>query len=312
MTRPRALYLALVLLLAFPGVAGAQADGLVRLALTAHAPEPFFFVQMADAQFGMFTGDKGFARETELYEKAIAEVNRLRPAFVVNCGDLVNKPGDRKQIAELLRITRKLDRRIKMHWVAGNHDVGNVPTAATLKSYRKTFGPDRYVFRYRGTHGIVINSCICQRPEKVEKEWKKELAFLERSLKKATRAKARHKLVFCHHPLFLAQADEKDNYFNIPQVRRRRLLDLLKKHDVEAVFSGHYHRNAGGKDGRLEMVVTGPIGKPLGKDPSGFRIVRVYPDRIEHSYHGLDAMPEAVVLEPVEKPAQKNGEPSSR
>ncbi len=305
MARPRRLCL-VVLLLAIPSIADAQAVRLDRRAIATQPPEPappkpFFFVQMADPQFGMFTGDKGFAKETELYEKAIAAVNRLLPAFVVNCGDLVNKPGDPKQIAELLRITAKLDKRVKMHWVAGNHDVGNVPTAATLKTYRKIFGPDRYVFRHGSTHCIVINSCICQRPEKVKTEWKKEIRFLKKALAAATRKKAAHKLIFCHHPLFLEQAGEKDNYFNIPLVRRKLLLDLLKKHGVEAIFSGHYHRNAGGKDGKLEMVVTGPVGKPLGKDPSGFRIVRVYPDRVEHSYHGLDAMPKVVVLEPGKK-----------
>ena len=57
------------------------------------------FFQMADTQFGFFNANKEFSRETVNMEKAIAESNRLKPAFVVICGDLVNKPGDLAQIA---------------------------------------------------------------------------------------------------------------------------------------------------------------------------------------------------------------------
>jgi len=52
------------------------------------AAEPFFFIQLSDPQFGMFTTNKEFA------QFAVATVNRLRPAFVVITGDLVNQPGD--------------------------------------------------------------------------------------------------------------------------------------------------------------------------------------------------------------------------
>ena len=271
-------------------------DDTLRSPEKTDASRPFFFVQMADPRFGFFNGDRSFERETALYKKAIAHVNRLRPAFVVNCGDLVNKPGDAAQIAELFRITKKLDPKIRMHWVAGNHDVGTVPTSKTLETYRKKFAPDRYAFRHERTHCIVINSCVCQHPEKVQDEWKAQLKFLEKELERATKLGSDHKLIFLHHPLFLSHPKEKNDYFTIPKERRLVIVDLLKKQGVRAVFSGHYHRNALGRAGELEMIVTGPVGKPLGKDPSGFRIVRVYPDRIEHSYHGFEKMPRAVRL----------------
>ena len=44
------------------------------------------------------------------------------------------------------------------------------------------------------------------------------------------------------------------------------------------------------------MVTTGPVGYPLGDDPSGLRIVKVYRDRIEHAYYGLDTIPETIKL----------------
>ena len=68
------------------------------------AVEPFFFIQLADPQFGMFTNDKDFAQETANLEFAVATINRLRPAFVVVSGDLVNKAGDPAQIREYQRV----------------------------------------------------------------------------------------------------------------------------------------------------------------------------------------------------------------
>lgn len=50
------------------------------------------------------------------------------------------------------------------------------------------------------------------------------------------------------------------------------------------MFAGHYHRNAYARAGEIEMVTTGAVGRPLGDDPSGFRVVDVHDDRLEHSY----------------------------
>ena len=62
------------------------------------------------------------------------------------------------------------------------------------------------------------------------------------------------------------------------------------------MFAGHYHGNAAGRDGRLEMVTTGPVGKPLRKDPSGLRIVEVYSGSLRHAYYSLQEVPDAVTL----------------
>ena len=44
------------------------------------------------------------------------------------------------------------------------------------------------------------------------------------------------------------------------------------------------------------MVISGPVGYPPGDDPSGLRIVKVYDDRIEHRYYGMDDVPDSVTL----------------
>ena len=49
-----------------------------------------------------------------------------------------------------------------------------------------------------------------------------------------------------------------------------------------------------GIQAKLQMVTTGPVGYPLGDDPSGIRIVRMHGDSIEHDYYGLDDVPDSV------------------
>jgi len=65
---------------------------------------------------------------------------------------------------------------------------------------------------------------------------------------------------------------------------------------VRYVFAGHYHRNALARDQKLEMVTTGPVGKPLGADPSGFRVVIVTRDSVIHRYYPLDSLPDRIRL----------------
>jgi 3',5'-cyclic AMP phosphodiesterase CpdA len=259
---------------------------------------------MADTQFGMWSTPKlfllfgwggdpdSFARETHNMEQAITHANRLQPDFVIVCGDLTNTPGHTGQIAEFQRISAQLDPEIPFYVVAGNHDVGNVPTTESLAAYRETFGPDYFSFRARDVYGIVLNSQLIHSPDGAPKEAAAQLAWLRAELARAKDTDAAHILVFQHHPFFLEAPDEKDQYFNLPRKRRGPYLALFREAGVRAVFAGHYHRNAHGWDGSLEMVTTGPVGKPLGDDPSGLRIVRVGEYGLDHAYFALDQVPE--------------------
>lgn len=281
----------------------------------------FFFIQMADPQFGMFafisglTDEEveerkqrgidvmkaprkfaGFEDETRLYTRAIESANRLKPAFVVMCGDMTHNSDDEAQLAEIMRITNTLDHDIPMHWVAGNHDVGDAPTHESLALYRSRFGKDNYSFDHAGSHFVVINSGICFDPTQVPDEWNTLLNFLKDDLVAAREKGCDDIVVFTHHPLFLDHPEEGDGYFVIPRVRRSAILDLLESHGVAAVFAGHLHRNNYASHENLEMVTTGAVGYPLGDDPSGLRIVKMQGGAIEHEYFGLDALPGSIKM----------------
>ena len=259
--------------------------------------EPFFFIQMTDPQFGMHSGNKDFAKETELFTRAIADANRLHPAFVVITGDLVNKDNDPAQIAEFKRISATLNPAIGLYLVPGNHDVGQTPTTQSINNYRQAQGKDYYSFDFRGCHFIALDSTVLHTPTQVPTQLRDQLTWLQADLQTAAAAQPQHIIIFTHHPLFVDQPNEPDSYHNLPTPRRQELLKLFHQYHVQWVFAGHLHRTAAGQDGTLHMVTAGPIGKALGKDPSGFNLIKIYADRVEPTYLGLDQVPARVNLE---------------
>ncbi len=271
---------------------------LLLLAATLRAAEPFFFIQLTDPQFGMFANNRDFSQETANLEFAVAAINRLHPAFVVVTGDLVNRPGDAAQTTEYRRIMSRVDPAIPVHHMAGNHDLGNVPSPASIAAYTNAFGPDHYSFRHGGFVGIVLNSVIIHSPQQTTNQLAEQDAWLDAELKRARQNGAQHIVVFAHHPWFLKTADEPDDYFNIPRVPRARYLASFRDAGVKYLFSGHYHQNAVARDGDLEAVTTGPVGKPLGDGKSGLRIVVVREGRLEHRYYDFGELPARVELKP--------------
>jgi len=258
--------------------------------------QPFFFIQMTDPQFGFFNANKDFVKETENFEKAIKEANRLHPAFVIITGDLINRPRDKAQIAAYKRIVAKLDKSIPVYHVAGNHDVTNDPKARDIKAFNKEFGPDYYSIKYKGMYGIVLNSLYFKSPSGVQAQADAQDKWLHNELKKAKKRGSSPILIFQHHSWFLKDPFEKNDYFNVDSATRKKYLELFAASGVSHIFAGHYHRNAFGKFGDMEMVTTGPVGKPLGKDPSGFRIISVNGNKVTHQYYNLDSIPDQIVV----------------
>ena len=249
------------------------------------------FIQMSDTQFGMYANDKDFAQETANFEFGVATANRLKPAFVVVTGDLVNKSGDAPQVAEYQRIAAKLDPKIKLFSVPGNHDVGNDPTTESLAQYREQFGADYYSFRVGDVAGIVLNSNLEKGTEHVPAEAAKMETWFRNELERVKLSGVKHIIVFQHISFFLKDANEEDQYSNIPKVVRERYLRYLHEYGVEHVFAGHYHHNELGRDGDLEMVTSGPVGMPLEGGKSGLRVVTVKDGAVTHKFYDFGELP---------------------
>jgi hypothetical protein len=187
------------------------------------------------------------------------------------------------QIEDLKIVLRELNPAIKLVCVCGNHDVGDIPTPDTISMYKKEFGEDYFSFWCNGCKFICLNSQLYFNSSRADESMREQDAWLEGELNGESERK--HVMVFQHIPLFTSSADEPfDNYFNIEPVQRRNLVERFKKAGVRKVFCGHFHKNAGGFDGELEVVVTSAIGAQLGKDKHGYRLVEVGDSEVKHKY----------------------------
>uniref|UniRef100_A0A3P9KB73 Serine/threonine-protein phosphatase CPPED1 n=1 Tax=Oryzias latipes TaxID=8090 RepID=A0A3P9KB73_ORYLA len=269
---------------------------------------PFYFIQAADPQLGLMKawkdgncdgGGDEWTEEVELTKQAVEAVNRLRPKprFMVLCGDLVHsmpgtefKEGQERDLKEALKGT---DPSIPLIFVSGNHDIGNTPTPSSLENFCKTWGDDYFSFWVGGVLCLVLNSQLffdasaCPQLKEAQETWLEDQLSTAAS---SSSAGPKHILVFQHIPLYLKRPDEENDYFNLQKEVRQKLLDRFRKAGVKAVFSGHYHRNAGGCHDGLDMVVSSAIGCQLGEDTHGVRVVVVTADGVIHRYHSLEQL----------------------
>ena len=251
------------------------------------------FLHLSDPQFGMYAKNASFGHETVNFEFAIATANRLKPAFVVITGDLINQAGNAAQTAEFKRVAAKLDPAIKLYNMPGNHDVQNEATAQSLASYREHFGQDYYSFESGGITGIVLNSNLEKGTKNVPEEAARMEAWFKAEIAKSKKgAGAKQIIVFQHIPFFRKDPNEPEVYENIPVDVRQRYLKVMHDNGVKWVFAGHQHQNEEARDGDLQVIATGPVGMPLHGAKSGIRIVVVTPESLQHKYFDFGEIPE--------------------
>uniref|UniRef100_A0A1A8E7V5 Serine/threonine-protein phosphatase CPPED1 n=1 Tax=Nothobranchius kadleci TaxID=1051664 RepID=A0A1A8E7V5_NOTKA len=270
---------------------------------------PFCFIQAADPQLGLMKawrdgdcdgGGDEWAEEVQLTKHAVEAVNQLspRPRFMVLCGDLVHAmpgtPFREGQERDLKAALKGTDPSIPLVFVSGNHDLGNTPTPSSVEQYCRSWGDDYFSFWVGGVLCLVLNSQLfydasaCPQLQEAQKTWLE--AQLSRASSSSVEPKPKHLLVFQHIPLYLKNPDEEDDYFSLQREVRLNLMDRFKRAGVKAIFSGHYHRNAGGCHDGLDMVVSSAIGCQLGEDTHGVRVVVVTADSIVHRYHSLEQL----------------------
>ncbi|MBN1901273.1 metallophosphoesterase [Candidatus Sumerlaeota bacterium] len=225
----------------------------------------FTFVQLCDPQLGM----GGYEHDMETFAKAVQRINILKPDFVIICGDLVNI-ANVKSCGDFEKI--KSDLKVPCYLLAGNHDIGNEPTSATLTFYRKTFGKDYYSFQHKRFAFIVVNTQLWKSHTKGESE-RHDLWF-----RKELRAASERKspvIVAGHYPLFLKSPDEKEEYFNISKEKRLEILSLFKECGVIAMLGGHVHKLIINDYEGIQFVNGETTCVNFDKRPFGFRLWRV-------------------------------------
>ncbi|HPB29991.1 MAG TPA: metallophosphoesterase [Candidatus Sumerlaeota bacterium] len=247
--------------------------------------DPLVFVHISDPQFGMYQAFKevqGYEREITDGRNAANMITPLKPEFLVITGDLVEQWNNDEQLRLFEAFRKELESIAPVYVTAGNHDMP--PTADGLAIFRRRYGPDRFTADHKGCRLIFLNSNLIAFADKLPDEAAEQRKWLQAALKQAAADRVERIFVFQHHPFFLTEPDEKDEYFNIPQSRRKGYMDLLADHGVTAVFTGHLHRESIREYRGMKMISTSSLGKPLGEAPPGIRVVIASKDDLVHEF----------------------------
>lgn len=235
------------------------------------------FIQISDPQIGFL--ENGVEESKALLERTVQMINGLSPDFVVVTGDMVNRPGDSLHLAVYFEGISKIAADIPVYHIPGNHDIKGSSEASRL-AYIDRFGYERFSFREKGHAYIGINTCPIKAGDmKAEQE---QFEWLEKELVKASNSK--HRIIFTHCPIVVKNIDEEDEYMNFPKEIRKKYMDIFRKYNVSLVLSGHLHNNAGCTAEGIELITSGPCGKPLGTGVSGLTIVNIEKGDITHEY----------------------------
>lgn len=170
----------------------------------------------------------------------------MRPVFTLHLGDFIHPLPELANAAaawvEVAALLKELSS--PLHVTPGNHDIGDKPNplmpAASVRpewrrAYEKTVGPDRVVFDHAVCRFVLFNSPVLNADPAADRDFFRCLEDIFAG------AEGRRLFVATHYPIFLHKPGEPGHYDNIDQPARGRLLDLLERHAVEAVFTGHIH-----------------------------------------------------------------------
>lgn len=236
--------------------------------------EEFSFIQVCDPQLGM----GGYAHDVGTLVQAVAQINEMNCDFVVFAGDLVHHASD-SAFDRFLSIIGELD--IPFYLVPGNHDVGNIPNDSTLSYYREKLGADYYTFTHGGYAFVMVNSQLWK--NHIGEESDLQQTWLEHTLD-SLREDQKPIVVVGHHPMFIAQVDEEEQYSNLPAEKREELLNLFAVNNVKAYLSGHRHETLVNRFKDIQLVTGETTSKNFDNRPTGFRLWNVSADTVMHRF----------------------------
>jgi len=229
--------------------------------------------------------------------------NEIAPAFVVHLGDIVHPLPVEETHRVALELARTVyeDLHVPIHFVPGNHDVGDKPNAhvAVPSVAEENYGPFTAIwgsayssFDHGSCHFVTIDAQVMNSGlvrEADQREW------LESDLSDAYRSGKRI-FLFTHYPPFVRDPSENEHYDNLGEPARSWFLGLLETYEVEAVFSGHVHNFLFNTYGTTDLYVApstgfvrpdyaelstvGPLGENGREDPAklGFFVVDISDD----------------------------------
>jgi 3',5'-cyclic AMP phosphodiesterase CpdA len=228
--------------------------------------EPLFtFAVVADTHMRPEEGDESspwavneLANDRARY--VVALLNDLAPDFVIHLGDIVHPVPVLPTYDAACEAAKTTLGGIKapLHYIPGNHDVGDKPNPqmpaagisdAGMDAYEAQFGATWNSFDVGDLHFTLINAQLMNSGLAREKQ---QVEWLEKDL---AANNGKRLFLFIHYPPCIRAEDEGSNYDNIDEPARCWLLALIKKHNAEALFCGHVHGFFYNRHGAAESYI---------------------------------------------------------
>lgn len=263
---------------------------LVVAACLVGCQKPYVVVQLADPQLGFDADVKYQASgtyvddltyESEYLQKAVNQINVIKPDAVVFTGDNVHRVGNEHQWFTFLSIIGRIDSGIKTFFVPGNHDVLNTSRGVDITPFEVYIGQDRFVYRDRGVNLVGLNTNYIKFDDGREEE---QFEWLKKALKKEKASDVT--LVFGHHPFFKEDIDEEDSS-QLQKAKRRTYFDLFKAKGVDAVYAGHLHTLREGEYEGIPMKTMTAAAYQLGEAQPSIRVITVSRKGVSDRIHLL-------------------------
>lgn len=271
------------------------------------------------------------AQANSRYRHIVDDLNTRELTHVIHLGDVVHPvPAMHQPFEQAAGRFKEISQSLRhpIHLIPGNHDVGDkpydgAPSGRVRESYLDMWsdqlGEHYFCLRHQKVAFVGINSQIFGSGVLLEDEqWR----WLEDTLIDCHEERI---FLFSHYPPFLLEPDERENYDNLGEPSRTRLLGLIKKHSVEALFTGHVHHfwynrfnschcyllpsTAFARQDYSEMFrVAPPASSQFGRDDRaklGYLLVHVYQSGHEIEFvrsYGENKSDSGLPASPVERP----------
>jgi hypothetical protein len=253
----------------------------------------FTFVQITDIHLDALEEHRIF------FEKAIREINKINPAFVIATGDLVLR-AERVTISQAKEwydiysdSIKNLD--VPVFNMVGNHDVVGIHYKKDISTepgynkemYRDYFGPTYYSFDWGSYHCIVLDPNEFLEGNQFYKIPDYQVEWLRKDL---SYRQGEPLLVFFHEP-------------TLSWENRADVLNLLNQHSTK-MFSGHWHFDILLDSQGIPEQVTGALcgewwrGDCIDGSPCGYRIVQVEGNNIFSFYREIGACRQINIIAP--------------
>jgi 3',5'-cyclic AMP phosphodiesterase CpdA len=196
----------------------------------------------------------------DIYRKIVSMAMSRKPDFVVNTGDMIVTPGNKREWAKFWELSKPIT--APYFLTVGNHDAhSKMPRSEKIYKEEADLPGNELYYSFTAGNSlfIVLDSSLDNQEKRIIGE---QFKWLEAVLVNSTK---KHKFVFLHHPLYtdLGKGHHAHDSLDKYPESRNKLHTLLTKYKVDAVFAGHEHYYEKRTVDGILYIITGGGGAPI-------------------------------------------------